>query len=374
MALPNTGNPISFSQIRAEFGVSGTVSLSQFYRGGANVESDGLIHPNTIPTSGLIRFFDFYLAARMLNVTIGGSVQDANLLSLVNTALGYTLQNPVLLDISSTAIFYASDTSTYGAVTGNFPSTLRIRNSGVIMGKGGAGGSGINGGGASGGHALRVDCAVEFFNNINSGAVAGGGGGGGSGRGEDGVGARLNGPSDTRVASGGGGGAGGGNGGSGFRGSSAGSGGGPGSAGTRGGTVVGRSDPRNTNHGGGGGGAGGGGGGYSRDLEGYTVVNGCKVDIGEQTKGTREGGGGGGGRIYPGSGGDGGNADSPGGTGGSGDNGGNNTGSRGGGAGGGGWGASGGSAGGGGGGNGRAVIRQGNSFGHNNVRFNGGIA
>ena len=72
MALPNTGNPISFSQIRAEFGVSGTVSLSQFYRGGANVESDGLIHPNTIPTSGLIRFFDFYLAARMLNVTIGG--------------------------------------------------------------------------------------------------------------------------------------------------------------------------------------------------------------------------------------------------------------------------------------------------------------
>ena len=126
MALQGSG-PISFSQIRNEFGVSGTVSLSQFYKDGANVESDGLIHPNTIPTSGLIRFFDFYLAARMLNVTIGGTVQDANLLSLVNTALGYTLQNPVLLDISSTAIFYASSTSTY-AVTGNFPSTLRIRN------------------------------------------------------------------------------------------------------------------------------------------------------------------------------------------------------------------------------------------------------
>ena len=39
--------------------------------------------------------------------------------------------------------------------------------------------------------ALRVDCAVEFFNNINSGAVAGGGGGGGSGRGEDGQGFRA---------------------------------------------------------------------------------------------------------------------------------------------------------------------------------------
>ena len=102
MALQSSGS-ISFSQIRSEFGASGAVSLSQFYRGGSNVESDGLVHPNTIPTSGLISFFDFYSAARMLNVTIGGHVQNANLLSLVNTALGYTLQNPVLLDIASSA-------------------------------------------------------------------------------------------------------------------------------------------------------------------------------------------------------------------------------------------------------------------------------
>ena len=51
MSLPTSG-PISLSMIRTEFGLSGTVSMSQLYRGGGIV-------PNTpanaaVPTSGPI--------------------------------------------------------------------------------------------------------------------------------------------------------------------------------------------------------------------------------------------------------------------------------------------------------------------------------
>ena len=77
MALQDSG-PISFSDIMAEFGVtsSGPISFSEFYKDGNNVDSDALVHPNTIPTSGTITFGDFYEAARLLEVEIGGIVQE----------------------------------------------------------------------------------------------------------------------------------------------------------------------------------------------------------------------------------------------------------------------------------------------------------
>lgn len=67
MALPTSG-PISLSMIRTEFGVSGTVSMSQLYRGGGIV-------PNTsanaaVPTSGTIKFSNLYGATKVsLSVT-----------------------------------------------------------------------------------------------------------------------------------------------------------------------------------------------------------------------------------------------------------------------------------------------------------------
>ena len=275
MALQDSG-PISFSDIMAEFGVtsSGPISFSEFYRDGDNVDSDALVHPNTIPTSGTITFEDFYSAARLLEVEIGGIVENANLLSLVNTALNITeLKNPILVKIKSDAVFWSNSTGSYGAVTGSFPHLVRVINKGVIMGKGGNGGSGINGDGGAGGPALRLDCSIDSWSNIEGGAVAGGGGGGGSGRGLDGTGNRRDGAATTQVASGGGGGAGGGSGGTGFRSSSGGGGGSVGNAGGGGGQTSRVSDPNpNVNHGGGGGGAGGGGGGYSRDLEPFQII------------------------------------------------------------------------------------------------------
>lgn len=67
MALPTSG-PISLSMIRTEFGVSGTVSMSQLYRGGGIV-------PNTsanaaVPTSGTIKVSNLYGATKVsLSVT-----------------------------------------------------------------------------------------------------------------------------------------------------------------------------------------------------------------------------------------------------------------------------------------------------------------
>lgn len=67
MALPTSG-PISLSMIRTEFGVSGTVSMSQLYRGGGIV-------PNTpanaaVPTSGTIKVSNLYGAEKVsLSVT-----------------------------------------------------------------------------------------------------------------------------------------------------------------------------------------------------------------------------------------------------------------------------------------------------------------
>lgn len=61
MALQTTG-AISFSQIQAEFGGSNPISLSEYYRGGANVANDPFVYQgidSDIPASGAIRLGNF---------------------------------------------------------------------------------------------------------------------------------------------------------------------------------------------------------------------------------------------------------------------------------------------------------------------------
>lgn len=98
MALPTSG-PISLSMIRTEFGVSGTVSMSQLYRGGGIV-------PNTpanaaVPTSGAIKLSNFYGASKM---------------SLSVTATD--ISNSIYRGIGDPATIYMSGT-TSTTVTGN---------------------------------------------------------------------------------------------------------------------------------------------------------------------------------------------------------------------------------------------------------------
>ena len=59
MPLQNTG-AISASQIQAEFGGTNIVSMSEYYRGGANVPNEVFCHNNTIPAAGGISFANFY--------------------------------------------------------------------------------------------------------------------------------------------------------------------------------------------------------------------------------------------------------------------------------------------------------------------------
>lgn len=56
MALP-TSPPISLNQIKAEFGATGTRSLTEFYRGGAFVPN--IPANSSVPTSGAISLLDF---------------------------------------------------------------------------------------------------------------------------------------------------------------------------------------------------------------------------------------------------------------------------------------------------------------------------
>jgi len=58
MPIPDIG-PVSFGAIRNEFGGTGAVSLSQYYRGGGRVPDDVFCHNNTIPANGPINFDGF---------------------------------------------------------------------------------------------------------------------------------------------------------------------------------------------------------------------------------------------------------------------------------------------------------------------------
>lgn len=274
-----------------------------------------------LPTSGEIAFSDFYGKSNTIYVTgaqwiaiSSGTVnslrniRNCNLWSALQL-MGY--DNPERrYDITIPANYYlwSNSTSTAGlTVPASMNNTLIIRNSGNIIGCGGAGAN-SNKTGGNGGPALEIltSASVTIIN--NSGAYIAAGGGGGDG---------------NRGA--GGGGAGGGKGGSGAGVDKNGAGGAGGTLNRSGANGGGASQAG----GGKGGGAGGGGGGADNE-------NGKLYDNGA-------GGGGGGGRILPGAGGagGGGEAGENGGTGGSGNAGGGAPTSNGGGAGG-GWGKSGG--------------------------------
>ena len=75
MVLPVSPNSISLGQIQTEFGGSDPISISEYYNGGSyivtgttNGENDTAIAPN-VPSSGPIKFSDFYGAAKLFDVT-----------------------------------------------------------------------------------------------------------------------------------------------------------------------------------------------------------------------------------------------------------------------------------------------------------------
>lgn len=59
MPLPGSG-AISLQDLRNEFGGSGPISITDFYRGGGLVPNDEFCHNNTVPANGNIRLENFY--------------------------------------------------------------------------------------------------------------------------------------------------------------------------------------------------------------------------------------------------------------------------------------------------------------------------
>ena len=228
MAIKSSGNPnppLAFSEIETEFGSNGTRSLGS-YRLSQNVGSlSNLPLDSGIPTSGTIKFSDFY--SKRLNVVVdcfsGGEETrkiakndkwNNNQLTVIG---GFRSQkeggSKIIINVNKKFCSNKDATSRCALRTGSWDSTAVVQvdvgSSGKILGSGGNGGRGQNGvdGSAQGGFTGTSGLGIEVNNctvNVASGGIIragfGGGGGGGGGREVD--------KGEDRRASGGGGGGG----------------------------------------------------------------------------------------------------------------------------------------------------------------------
>jgi len=299
MTIKSSGSSLSFSEIEAEFGANGSRSLGS-YRLTQNIGSlSNLPLDSGVPTSGQIKFSDFY--GKKLNVVVdchsGGeetrksAKNDKWNNNNVTVVGGFRSKkeggSKIIINVNKKFCSDKNSVNNCALKTGSWDGTATVQvdvgSSGKIYGSGGDGGSGaqgINNSGGTGGtgtSGLGIDHNGVTVN-IASGAILragfGGGGGGGGGR-------QVDKNADRRASGGGGGGGAGCPPGSGGPGGNVGAGGGAGSAGTE-----------TTGGGGGGGGnnanqAGGGSGGPGANLGGNAGGGG-----GSQTGGGAAGGNG----------------------------------------------------------------------------------
>lgn len=168
---------VSFSDIRTEFGGSGAVSISDYYRGGTNVRSKAANNNATnlaasVPTSGAIDFSDYRSQAKGFKYTFssGATTQDASTLFGSDWGVNY----PKEIVINSGVELGTTNTSEFALELNSGGSgAITLTNNGTITGAGGSAGGG------AGGDALR--CNTAGCTIVNNGTIRGGGGGGGSG-------------------------------------------------------------------------------------------------------------------------------------------------------------------------------------------------
>ena len=78
MVLPVSPNPISLGQIQTEFGGSNPISISEYYNGGPYITHTVNAYAPNVPSSGPIKFSDFYGAAKLFDVTFSISRDSDN--------------------------------------------------------------------------------------------------------------------------------------------------------------------------------------------------------------------------------------------------------------------------------------------------------
>jgi len=272
MTIKSSGSSLSFSEIESEFGANGSRSLGG-YRVTQSVGSlSNLPLDNSIPTSGQIKFSDFY--GKQLNVVVdchSGGQEDRisargdkwnnNAVTVIG---GFRSKkesgSKIIINVNKKFCSNKDQQNRCALRTGSWDGSATVRvdigGSAQILGAGGDGGKGadgINNNGQAGGDGSS-GLGVEQNNvtvNISSGAVLragfGGGGGGGGGRQTD--------KRRDRRAGGGGGGGG--------MGCPAGNGGQGGSTGGGYGSGSGQPGGAGTETSGGGGGGGGNNGGQA---------------------------------------------------------------------------------------------------------------
>ena len=225
MAIKSSGSSLSFSEIEAEFGANGSRSLGA-YRLTQNVGSlSNLPLDSGIPTSGTIKFSDFY--SKKLNIVVdchsGGNQtriiakNDKWNNNQVTVIGGFRSKkeggSKIIINVNKQICSNKDATTRCALRTGSWNSTAVVQvdvgSSGRILGSGGDGGRGQNGidGSAQAGFTGSSGLGIEVNNctvNVASGGIIragfGGGGGGGGGRQVD--------KGEDRRASGGGGGGG----------------------------------------------------------------------------------------------------------------------------------------------------------------------
>ena len=292
MTIKSSGSSLSFSEIETEFGANGSRSLGG-YRLTQNVGSlSNLPLDNGIPTSGQIKFSDFY--SKQLNVVVdchSGGREDRKSArndkwnnNAVTVIGGFRSKkesgSKIIINVNKKFCSNKDQQNRCALRTGSWDGSATVQvdigGSAQILGSGGDGGKGADGinnngnPGASGTSGLGIE-QNNVVVNISGGAVLragfGGGGGGGGGRQTD---KRR----DRRAGGGGGGGGAGcpaGNGGAGGS-PGGGFGAGPGSPGGAGTETSGGGGGGGGNNAQTSGGSGGANGAAIRRISGYNVT------------------------------------------------------------------------------------------------------
>ena len=168
---------VSFSDLRTEFGGSGAVSLSQFYRGGSKIRNKAANNSTTnlassVPESGVVSFSDYRSQAKGFRKTYSAGATDQT--ASDHFGDDYLVDYPKEIVINSGVELGTTDTSGYALhINANGSGTITVTNNGTITGAGGAASGG------AGGDAMRVNASNVTV--VNTGTIRGGGGGGGNG-------------------------------------------------------------------------------------------------------------------------------------------------------------------------------------------------
>ena len=185
MALQGSGT-ITLKNVADEFDNSAPYSMSEFYRGGAEVPE--ATENANVPTSGAISLGDFYGATKRIavNYTISSNTDAGIDLKAIADANGYSagITDVYVTVNSGVYVGSPSDGTSYAISADGFASgdIIHIVNNGYILGRGGTGGGGSVGvvskapSGNAGGRGIYTTANTNITNN---GTIAGGGGGGG---------------------------------------------------------------------------------------------------------------------------------------------------------------------------------------------------